>query len=111
MAAVTTPDGVPFDQLRVDLYDARTVALMASQVTDGTGWFRFVDLNRGFSKVKVDLTCAHGHLQTVTTSLSAGRVATVEMTPFPWRQEGNQSIHVPNGFDVGDADLLLDGER
>lgn len=111
MATATTPDGVPFDQIRVDLYDSGTVALMASQVTDGTGWSRFVDLNRGFSKVKVDLTRVHRCHQTVTTSLSAGRLATVEMTPFSWRQEGNQSIHVPNGFDPGDADLFLDGER
>lgn len=111
MATVTTPDGLPFDQIRVDLYDAGTVALMALQVTAGTCSFRFVDLNPGFSKVKVDLTRAHRRHQTVTTSLSAGRVATVEMTPFPWRQEGNQSIHVPNGFDSCHADLFLDGER
>jgi uncharacterized lipoprotein YddW (UPF0748 family) len=112
MGTVTTPDGVPFDQIRVDLYDAETDVLIASRVADGTGWFGFVDLAPGRYKVKVDRTRAHGRHQTVTAAVSAGQVAMVEMTPFPWGQEGNRPIHpTPNGFDSGDADLFLNGER
>jgi uncharacterized lipoprotein YddW (UPF0748 family) len=111
MGTVTTPDGVPFDQIRVDLYDAETDVLIASRVTDGTGWFGFVDLAPDRYKLKVDPTRAHGRKQTVTVAVSAGNVATVEMTPFPWGQEGNRPINIPNGFDPSDSDLFLNGER
>jgi hypothetical protein len=111
MGTVTTPVGVPFDQIHVDLYDAETDALIASRVTDGTGWFGFVDLVPGRYKVKVDPTRAHGPHQTVTVAVSAGQVAEVEMTPFILGQESNQPIHPKSGFDPEDADLFLNGER
>src|SRR5688572_4217100 len=111
MGTVTAPNGVPFDQIRVDLYDAETDVLIASRVTDGIGWFGFVDLVPGRYKLKVDLTRAHGRHQTVTVAVSVGKVAAVEMTPFMWDQEGNQPLQTPNGFDSGDSDLFLNGER
>jgi len=111
MGTVTTPDGVPFDQIRVDLYDAETDVLIASRVTDGTGWFGFVDLVPGRYKLQVDHTHAHGYNQTMTVTVVAGQVSTVEMTPFKWGQEGNRPMHTPNGFDPGDSDLFLNGER
>src|SRR5688572_10836113 len=111
MGTVTTPNGVPFDQIRVDLYDAETDVLITSRVTDGIGWFGFVDLIPGRYKLKVDLTRAHGRHQTVTVAVSVGKVAAVEMTPFMWDQEGNQPLQTPNGFDSGDSDLFLNGER
>lgn len=111
MGTVKTPDGVPFDQILVSLYDAETEVLIASRVTDGTGWFGFVDLVPGRYKLQVDNTRAHGYHQTVTVAVSAGQVATVQMTPFMWGQEGNRPIHTPTGFDPGDLDLFLNGER
>jgi uncharacterized lipoprotein YddW (UPF0748 family) len=111
MGTVITPDGVPFDQIRVDLYDAETDVFIASRVTDGTGWFGFVDLVPGRYKVKVDRTRAHGRHQTVTVGVSAGQVASVEMTPFRWGQEGSRPVPTPNGFDPGASDLFLNGER
>jgi hypothetical protein len=111
MGTVTTPDGVPFDQIRVDLYDAETDVLLASHVTDGIGWFGFVDLVLGRYKLQVDGTRAYGRHQTVTVAVSAGQVATVEMTPFMWDQEGNRPIHPTNGFDPSAPDLFLNGER
>lgn len=111
LGTVKTTDGVPFDQIRVDLYDAETDVLIASHVTDGTGWFGFVDLIPGRYKVQLDASRAHGYNQTVTVAVSAGQVAAVEMTPFMWGQEGNRPIHPLNGFDPGDLDLFLNGER
>jgi hypothetical protein len=102
---------LPFDQVRVDLYDAETDVLIATRVTDGTGWFGFVDLAPGRYKLQVDNTSAHGYKHTITVIVSAGQVATVDMTPFKWGQEGNRTIHAPNGFDPGALDLFLNGER
>ena len=111
MGTVTTPSGVPFDQIRVDLYDAETDVLVASHVTDGTGWFGFVDLVPGRYKLQVDNTRAHGYHQTMIVAVSAGQVATVEMTPFMRGQEGNRPIDTLDGFDPGDPELFLNGER
>jgi hypothetical protein len=43
--------------------------------------------------------------------VSVGQVAAVELTPFMRGQEGNQPIDTPNGFDPGDQNLFLNGER
>lgn len=111
MGTVKTPDGEPFDQIRVDLYDADTDILIASRVTDGTGWFGFVDLIPGRYKLQVDRTRAHGYHQTVTVAVSAGQVATVEVTPFMWGQEGFQPIHLTNGFEPNEPEMFMNGER
>ena len=54
MGTVKTPAGLPFDQVRVDLYDAETDILLRSRLTDGKGWFGFVDLAPGQYQVKLD---------------------------------------------------------
>jgi hypothetical protein len=38
MGTVKTLAGVPLDQVRVDLYDMETDALLMSRLTDGKGW-------------------------------------------------------------------------
>lgn len=111
MGTVKTPDGVPFDQIHVDLYDAETDVLIATRVTDGTGWFGFVDLAPGRYKVKVDQARAHGHHQMVTVTVSAGEVATVELAPFKWGEEGNRPMHPQQGFDPNEPEMFMNGER
>ena len=109
MGTVKTPDGEPFDQLRVDLYRGNT--LIASRVTDGTGWFGFVDLAPGHYKVRVDQTRAHGHHWNMMVWVSAGEVATVEMTPFKWGEEGNRPVYPKDGFDPDEPEMFMNGER
>ncbi|MBA3365614.1 MAG: family 10 glycosylhydrolase [Actinobacteria bacterium] len=77
---VLTPEGVPFDQVRIDLYDAETDAFIASRLTDGSGWFGFVDLVPGRYKAVVDVERARGRRVAVTT-VRQGMLATVELTP------------------------------
>ncbi|RPJ30833.1 MAG: hypothetical protein EHM35_12465 [Planctomycetaceae bacterium] len=111
MGTVKTPDGEPFDQLLVYLYDAETDELIATRVTDGTGWFGFANLAPGRYKVKVDHARAHGHHSTVTVGVSVGQVATVELTPFKWGEEGNRPDHSKEGFDPSEPEMFLNGER
>jgi len=111
MGTVKTPDGEPFDQLLVYLYDAETDELIMTRLTDGTGWFGFANLDPGRYKVKVDHSRAHGHHSTVTVRVSAGQVAAVELTPFKWGEEGNRPDHSKHGFDPAEPDLLETGER
>lgn len=83
MGTVKTPEGVPFDQLTVFLYDAETDELIITRVTDGSGWFGFVDLEPGMYKVMVDKSRAQGHHQVDVVRVEAGTIATAELTPFP----------------------------
>jgi uncharacterized lipoprotein YddW (UPF0748 family) len=82
IGTVKTPEGVPFDQLTVSLYNAETDELIMTRLTDGYGWFGFVDLEPGMYKVKVDNTRAHGHHQVDVVRVEAGAIATAELTPF-----------------------------
>jgi hypothetical protein len=77
---VRTSAGVPFDQVRVDLLDADTDAFVASMVTDGGGWFAFVDVAPDRYKVVVDEAVAHGRHVAVVT-VSAGDLSTVSIRP------------------------------
>ncbi len=77
---VRSEDGVSFDQVRVDLYDAETDAFVASRLTDGSGWFGFVDLAPGRYKAIVDMKRARGRHVAVTT-VRAGTLSTVAITP------------------------------
>ena len=76
----TDDAGVPLDQVRVDLYDADTDDLIGSQLTDGTGWFGFVDLAPGRYKAIVDGEEVYGR-RVITFSVAAGDVAEVQITP------------------------------
>ncbi len=74
---VLTPSGEPFDQLRVELYDAETDAFLGSRMTDGSGHFGFVDLAPGTYKLMLDGTRTHGRIVRVT-KVTAGSLATLE---------------------------------
>ncbi len=78
---VTTDGGEPFDQTRIDLYDAETDTLIASGLTDGSGRFGFVDVAPGRYKIVVDTKQAMGKHVAVTT-VRAGQLSTVELMPF-----------------------------
>lgn len=95
---VKAPDDAPFDQARVDLYDAETEALLASRPTDGSGWFGFVDLAPGRYTVAVDNTRASGR-RVVAFTVEAGKVTPVALTPFKKGSEGQRPNHPVHGFD------------
>ena len=97
---VATSAGTPFDQIRVDLLDADTDALVASQLTDGKGWFGFVDVAPGRYKAFVaDETRATGK-RVAPVTVRAGQVATVAIAPFAKGDEGKRELHGPPGVDV-----------
>lgn len=77
---ILDPDGVPFDQLRVDIYDVSGRTLVASQLTDGSGWFGFVDLAPGRYKVKLDGADVHGQ-RVVVFQVAAGELTTLSLRP------------------------------
>jgi hypothetical protein len=80
MGTVTTSGGVPFDQVWLELRDAETDALLARRLTDGSGWFGFVDLEPGRYKVMVDNERVHGR-RVVVFTVRAGEVTTVRIEP------------------------------
>ncbi len=90
---VLTEGGVPFDQVRVDLYDAETEAYLGSKVTDGSGWFGFVDLQPGRYKAIVDTARVSGRHVSVV-KVSAGQLATVALKPFARGEEGRRPLQV-----------------
>ena len=79
---VLRPDGVPLDQARIDLYDLRSGALAGRRITDGSGWFGFVDLKPGAYKVVVDAAVARG-AAVARASVAAGGLATVSLVLLP----------------------------
>ncbi|HSH81453.1 MAG TPA: family 10 glycosylhydrolase [Herpetosiphonaceae bacterium] len=107
---VKTDNGTPFDQVRVELYDAETDAFIAARVTDGSGWFGFVDLQPGRYKVIVDGARATGR-RVAVASVAAGQLTTVALTPFARGQEGRQPVRPAVGRDPGEAQVLPNGER
>lgn len=111
MGTVKTPEGTPFDQVRVDLYRHQGNTYIGSAITDGNGWFGFVDLAPGRYKVRVDPARAHGphHLRNVTVVV--GQVAVVELTPFAWGQEGHRHGPRRDGFDPLEPLAWPNGER
>ncbi|MBA2633263.1 MAG: family 10 glycosylhydrolase [Chloroflexi bacterium] len=82
LGSVRAAGGVPFDQVRVDLYDAETDALVGTRLTDGSGWFGFVDLEPGRYKAIVDGERAHGRRVSVVT-VTAGQVTETAIAPKP----------------------------
>jgi uncharacterized lipoprotein YddW (UPF0748 family) len=77
---VRTADGAAFDQVRVDLFDAETDAFVGSRLTDGGGWFGFVDLAPGRYKAIVDGETVHGH-RVVVVTIEPGGLTRAEITP------------------------------
>jgi uncharacterized lipoprotein YddW (UPF0748 family) len=108
--SVTTDDGTPFDQIRVDLYDAETDAYIGTKTANGSGWFGFVDLTPGRYKAIVDGERTTGQRVAVVT-VEAGQVATADLTPFAKGQEGRRPVHSVEGFDPGEEHVDANGER
>ena len=80
LGTVTTAAGAAFDQAVVELRDTETDELIATQLTDGTGNFGFVDVAPGRYKVVVDPAVAHGK-RVVVFSVDGGEVTRVAVTP------------------------------
>ncbi|CAN5243516.1 glycoside hydrolase family 10 protein [soil metagenome] len=76
---VTDDRGAPIDQVRVDVYDAETEAFVATKLTDGRGWFAFVDLAPGRYKAIADRKVVYQRRIALAT-VSAGALATVSIT-------------------------------
>ncbi len=73
-----TPEWNTADQIRVDLYNVATNALVVSRRTDGSGWFGFVDLSPGEYKIRVDASQGMGTASAIITVV-AGRVTPVSL--------------------------------
>ena len=80
LGRVIDAGGAPIDQVRVDLLDAETDALVGTILTDGSGWFGFVDLAPGRYKAMVDGAVAHGQ-RVIVFGVAAGEVTDVVITP------------------------------
>jgi len=79
LGRVTAEGGAPLDQVRVDLNDAETDAFVGTKLTDGSGWFGFVDLSPARYKAMVDGFAARGQ-RVVTFVVAAGDVTEVTMS-------------------------------
>ncbi|MBA2253668.1 MAG: family 10 glycosylhydrolase [Chloroflexi bacterium] len=71
---------VPFDQLRVELTDVSGHSVIDTQLTDGSGWFGFVDLAPGRYRIKLDGTQLHGH-RVAVFEVHAGELTTLAIRP------------------------------
>ena len=87
---VTTNTGVALDQILVQVRNPETDALLASRVTDGSGYFAFVDLLPGKYKVFVPDDARVTGKRVALTTVAAGRVARVSITPFAKGAEGKR---------------------
>jgi len=87
---VTTNTGVALDQILVQVRDPETDALLASRVTDGSGYFAFVDLLPTKYKVFVPDDARVTGKRVALTTVAAGRVARVSITPFAKGAEGKR---------------------
>ena len=87
---VTTNTGVALDQILVQVRDPESDALVASRVTDGSGYFAFVDLLPKKYKVFVPDDARVTGKRVALTTVAAGRVARVSITPFAKGAEGKR---------------------
>jgi uncharacterized lipoprotein YddW (UPF0748 family) len=88
---VKTNAGVALDQIRVEVRDPETDALIASRFTDGSGYFAFVDLVPGKYKVFVPDDARVTGKRVALTTVAAGGVARVSITPFAKGAEGKRT--------------------
>lgn len=107
---VITEAGSVFDQVRVDLYNAETDALVATRFTDGKGWFGFVDLTPGRYKVMVDNQRANGQRVQVF-AVQVGQLTTVSLTLFEKGVKASQPVKEVKGFDPQEANQNPNGIR
>jgi uncharacterized lipoprotein YddW (UPF0748 family) len=107
---VRDPGGAPFDQVRVDLYNAETDAFIASRITDGSGWFGFVDLAPGRYKVMVDGARAYGQRVEVF-NVTRGQLTTITLTPKDRADKKARPPGDPQGHDPREPDDEPNGPR
>ena len=87
---VKTTSGVVLDQIRVEVRDPETDAVIASHLTDGTGYFAFVDLVPGKYKVFVPDDARVTGKRVAFTSVVAGRIARVSVSVVAKGAEGRR---------------------
>ncbi|HVD51955.1 MAG TPA: family 10 glycosylhydrolase, partial [Candidatus Udaeobacter sp.] len=87
---VTTNTGVALDQILVQVRDPETDAVIASRFTDGSGYVAFVDLVPGKYKVFVPDDARVTGKRVALTTVVAGGVARVSITPFAKGAEGKR---------------------
>jgi hypothetical protein len=87
---VATNTGVALDQIFVQVRDPETDKVIASRLTDGTGYFAFVDLVPGKYKVFVPDDARVTGKRVALTTVVAGGVARVSITPFAKGAEGKR---------------------
>ncbi|GAA1041206.1 glycoside hydrolase family 10 protein [Virgisporangium ochraceum] len=75
-------DGTPLDQVPVTLTHTRSGRTVDGRVTDGSGWFGFVDLAPGTWRVDVTLPRGVRGPSTTTVDVRAGAVATPRLAPL-----------------------------
>ena len=88
--AVTTNTGISLDQILVQVRDPETDAVIAWRFTDGSGYFAFVDLVPGKYKVFVPDDARVTGKRVALTTVVAGKVARVSITPFAKGAEGKR---------------------
>jgi uncharacterized lipoprotein YddW (UPF0748 family) len=113
---VKTNTGTPLDQIRVELRDPQTDELLASRLTDGTGYFAFVDLAPGRYKTFVPDDARVTGKRVALADVTAGGVARVAITPFAKGAEGKRppKDSTPTFVPLEDSGALEDlpnGER
>jgi uncharacterized lipoprotein YddW (UPF0748 family) len=92
--------GSPITQAAVTLYDAANSAV-AQRVTDGSGWFGFVDLVPGAYRVTIDSPSAVA--STGAVSVVAGQVASVSPAPAACASSTGPGIPPPASLPSGQA--------
>jgi uncharacterized lipoprotein YddW (UPF0748 family) len=79
---VVTGNGTPLDQADVAITNVRTGETVAGRVTDGSGWFGFVNLEPGTWKVEVDLPDGIAGKRQDVVKVSAGKITTAKVGPL-----------------------------
>jgi uncharacterized lipoprotein YddW (UPF0748 family) len=87
---VTTNTGVALDQILVQVRDPETDAVIASRLTNGGGYFAFVDLVPAEYKVFVPDDARVTGKRVAHAAVVAGGVARVSITPFAKGAEGKR---------------------
>lgn len=93
-----TAAGMPIAQAAVILYDARNNAI-AQRLTDGGGWFGFVDVLPGTYRVTIDSPSAVA--STGSVSVAAGQVASVAPAPAACSSSAGPGIPPPAALPSG----------
>lgn len=113
---VETNTGTAFDQIQVELRDPETEALLGSRLTDGSGYFAFVDLVPGRYKAFVPDDGRVTGKRVALAEVTAGDVARVAITPFAKGAEGKRPPKDPTrtfapAVDPNLVEELPNGER